>query len=206
MADFALKLENVALSRGRQRLFTGLTLVVEPGELLWIHGDNGIGKSSLLRLMAGFGRADEGQIGWQKSGQKTEAKSIVAYQGHADAFKGNLTASEALRFWQVMTSNAGKDTAMALASAGLGHKTNALCRTLSAGQRRRLSLIRLTLSQRPLWLMDEPTAAMDEDGKDFVNHLVRNHVEDGGSAVIASHDAAQSITAKARRLVLKAQD
>lgn len=195
-------LDNVAISRGEQVLVSGISFTLAPSDLIWVCGDNGIGKSSLLRLMAGFAQADAGSVHWQASGADVEARSIIAYQGHLDAFKPTFTASEALKFWAEIYENTAP-LAPVLTHVGLADKSNVPCGKLSAGQKRRLSLARLLMSRKPIWLMDEPTAAMDTEGAELIQNCITDHIAAGGSAVIATHDATHRLTESARRLTLR---
>jgi heme exporter protein A len=203
LTAFKLELNDIALSRGGHTLISGLTLTVAPGELLWVGGDNGIGKSSLLRVICGLSRPDHGQIEWTQNGVPCAAHDMIAYQGHLDAFKPNLTAREALSFWADVLDK--DDTASTLLNmVGLGERADVPCGHLSAGQKRRLSLARIILSAKPLWIMDEPTAAMDADGVALIHGLISAHIARGGSAIIASHQSPVIAGLRTRQLVLEA--
>lgn len=195
-------LDGVAISRGEQALVRGISFTLAPSDLIWVCGDNGIGKSTLLRLMAGFSQVDHGSVHWQASGVNVEPRSIIAYQGHLDAFKSTLTAREALGFWAEVYENTAP-LAPILNHVGLEVKADVPCGKLSAGQKRRLSLARLLISGKPIWLMDEPTAAMDKDGAALIEACITEHIAAGGSAVIATHDATQRLSPNARRLTLR---
>jgi len=203
LTGFGLSLTDIALSRGGNTLMAGLTLTVAPGELLWVGGDNGIGKSSLLRVICGLSRPDHGQIAWTCDGASCPAHEMIAYQGHLDAFKPNLTAREALAFWADVMDKDDMSSTL-LDTVGLGARAGVSCRNLSAGQKRRLSLARLILSAKPLWIMDEPTAAMDTDGVTLIHGLIGAHIARGGSAVIASHQSPVIAGLRTRQLVIKA--
>ncbi len=198
-----LTLSSIALSRGGHPLFASLSLSVVTGDLLWIGGDNGIGKSSLLRLMTGLSRADTGQISWSRNSISCAANDLIAYQGHQDAFKPNLTVQEALLFWADVMDIPANIPAL-LSTVGLSARAHLPCGHLSAGQKRRLSLARLILSQKPIWIMDEPTAAMDAGGVELIHGLISAHLSRGGSAVIASHHAPRITGVRTRQLILKA--
>ncbi len=201
--DHALTLERIALSRGGHPLFAGISLSIVAGDIVWIGGDNGIGKSSLLRLMTGLSRADSGGICWRIAGADCPPHDLICYQGHQDAFKPNLTAVESLEFWaKILECTASID--VLLKTVGLSVRANVPCGQLSAGQKRRLSLARLMLSQKPVWIMDEPTAAMDSEGVNLIHELIGGHVSRGGSAIIASHQAPRMNGLRTRQLILKA--
>lgn len=199
----ALTLNDVGLSRGDHPLFGGVSLSVVSGDVVWIGGDNGIGKSSLLRLMTGLSRVDNGEILWTQNNANCAAADLIAYQGHQDAFKPTLTAKEALEFWADIM-NISVYAAALLTAVGLGVRADVPCGHLSAGQKRRLSLARLMLSQKPIWIMDEPTAAMDAEGVELIHGLIAAHVALGGSAVIASHHAPRISGVRTRQLIIKA--
>ena len=198
-----LTLSDVAFSRGAIPIFAALSLSVTSRNLLWVGGDNGIGKSSLLRLMSGLSRAESGQISWSINGHTCSPSELIAYQGHQDAFKPALTAAEALSFWADILDTA-IDVENVLRSVGLQERANVPCGQLSAGQKRRLSLARLMLSQKPIWILDEPTAAMDATGVSLIHERIAAHIEMGGSAIIASHKAPIIAAMNTRQLILKA--
>ena len=202
-ASHEIALRGLALSRGGHPLFAAINLSVVSGDLLWIGGDNGIGKSSLLRLMTGLSRPDDGEIFWSKNSVECAANELIAYQGHQDAFKPSFTAQEALLFWADVLDLAANAPAL-LSAVGLAARANVPCGHLSAGQKRRLSLARLILSQKPIWIMDEPTAAMDAEGVELIHGLITSHIARGGSAVIASHHAPRITGVRTRQLILKA--
>lgn len=203
---FAMHAKGLSLRRGETLLFENVSFNITPGQLIWVNGGNGMGKTSLLRLLAGFMRADDGQVSWSHNNQACAARDIVGFQGHYDAFKPALTAAETLTLWaDIFDGTARPDLATisdVLSSVGLGHRVDVACGQLSAGQRRRLALARLILSHKQLWIMDEPTAAMDAKGVAIIHSLVEQHIARGGAAVIASHNPAQSIAADTRRLTL----
>lgn len=198
-----LTLADVSMSRGAVPIFAALSVSVTSRNLLWVGGDNGIGKSSLLRLMSGLSRADSGHISWAVNGRPCPPTSVIAYQGHQDAFKPALTAAEALSFWADILDR-GIDVGALLYSVGLQERADVPCGQLSAGQKRRLSLARLILSQKPIWILDEPTAAMDAAGVDLIHARVAAHIQAGGSAIIASHKAPVIAALNTRQLILKA--
>lgn len=198
-----LSLSSVEFSRGGHSLFSGVSLSIVGGDSVWIGGDNGIGKSSLLRLMTGLSRADKGDLSWSINGQACPAQDITAYQGHQDAFKPTLSAKEALAFWADVMEKPDSSVTL-LEAVGLRARANVACGQLSAGQKRRLSLARLILSQKPVWVMDEPSAAMDAEGIKLIHDLIGQHIARGGSAVIASHHAPRLNGVRTRQLILKA--
>jgi len=177
--------------RGERRLFHGLGFAVQAGTALVIEGPNGTGKSSLLRLLAGFLAPAEGEVLWDGydiAAEPDRHRRRTAWVGHLDALKPALSVVENLRFWRRALGGSTKHSARsALDQLGLDHVADLPARYLSAGQRRRLALARLVLVHRPLWLLDEPTTALDAEGSGVFRNLLELHLRHGGSAVIASH-------------------
>jgi heme exporter protein A len=130
--------------------------------------------------------------------------ALTAYQGHIDAFKPQLTPREALGFWAQIMDQPDISKAL-LAQVGLKTRQHIPCGQLSAGQRRRLSLARLMLSSKALWVLDEPTAAMDAEGTSLIAQIIAGHIARGGSAVIASHNAPEITGTRTRRIMLSAK-
>jgi heme exporter protein A len=174
---------DLACRRGERILFRGLNLAVRPGEIVWVRGANGQGKTSLLRLLAGLARPEAGRI---EHGADRER----VYVGHANALKDDLTVAESLMF---LSRLHGFDTGAeaherALRRFGLFSRRNAPVRTLSQGQRRRVALARLcTAPATALWLLDEPFDALDAEGVDALNALLAEHAARGGSVLLTSH-------------------
>jgi heme exporter protein A len=189
-APISVEAQNLSCSRGGRRVFSGVSFRVERGEVLAVTGPNGAGKSSLLRLLAGLLRPDSGSIAVEG---RVEDEAVVHYLGHADALKPALTLAETLRFWAVLfrqsRAAAQADVTKSADAVGLGHALDLPVGVLSAGQRRRAALARLTLSPRPLWLLDEPAAALDSDGEALLQRLMRDHIHRGGLIVAATHQA-----------------
>ncbi len=181
-----LRAENLACSRGGREVFAGLNFAVGGGEALLVTGRNGAGKSSLLRLIAGLVRASGGRL--ELSGGDAEAPigEQAHYLGHQDAAKPALTVAENLRFW-IEFLGGGKTVAAALEAVGLAALADLPAAYLSAGQRRRLSIARLFAVARPLWLLDEPTTALDAASQTRLADLMRAHLSGGGLIVAAAH-------------------
>lgn len=187
----SLTAEKLACVRGDRQIFAALDFQVKSGEVLVVGGANGVGKTSLLRLIAGFLppaagsvsiTADQGTIsdGEERSRQ-------IGWLGHQDGIKPQLDVDEQLEFFaRLYGAAAGLDDV--LARVGLSRQRQLPCRYLSAGQKKRLGLARLIVSARPLWLLDEPFAALDINGRALAAELMQMHCASGGIVVAASHD------------------
>ncbi|MGB8276138.1 MAG: heme ABC exporter ATP-binding protein CcmA [Alphaproteobacteria bacterium] len=180
--------------RGERVVFAGLTFALASGDALLLVGPNGSGKSTLLRLMAGLLRPAAGSILWQGAPITADPGSHnrrLHYVGHLDAVKPALTVRENLSFWASFNGSSRTEDAIsgALRHFAIEHLSDIPARLLSAGQRRRLSLSRLLAVKAPLWLLDEPTVALDRASIAALAEAVRQHRENGGMAVIATHAA-----------------
>jgi heme exporter protein A len=187
----SLTAEKLACARGTRRLFDGLSFRATAGQALALEGANGAGKTSLLRLIAGFLPQAAGRVFLTEDGKEIaepeERGPRIAWLGHQDALKSSFTVSEQLAFFGKLYDRSG-DHAALLEQVGLTRQAELPCRYLSAGQRRRLGLARLLLSQRPLWLLDEPFAALDSAGKGLVARLIALHCGQGGIVLAATHE------------------
>lgn len=187
----SLTAEKLACVRGSRRLFESLSFSVRAGQALALEGANGAGKTSLLRLLAGFLPQVAGRVLVTEDGKEIadaeERARFIGWLGHQDALKASFTVSEQLAFFGKLYGRQG-DLAALLEQVGLARQAELPCRYLSAGQRRRLALARLLLSQRPLWLLDEPFAALDTAGKSLVARLIALHCGQGGIAIAATHE------------------
>lgn len=173
----------LACRRGDRVLFRGLDLPVRRGEVVWLRGANGRGKTSLLRLLAGLSTPEAGQI--RREGE-------LLYVAHANALKEDLSVLESLRFLARLHGRDVDDTALteALRQFGMATRRNAPVRTLSQGQRRRVALSRLALAPSPaVWVLDEPFDALDVEGIASLNEVISQHVRGGGAVVLTSHQA-----------------
>ncbi|MFN9773848.1 MAG: heme ABC exporter ATP-binding protein CcmA [Burkholderiales bacterium] len=209
-----LRAEGLALSRGERRLFAGLSFELAASELLLLLGPNGSGKSSLLRALLGLAPLAAGTLATGAGPVKPRRLCDVAlYQGHAGAAKGELTAVENLALSAALdgtvTADAGDATLRAaLDKVGLARQRDIETRRLSQGQRQRLSLARFALALRapvrPLWLMDEPSAALDRDGATLLVHMLDAHLARGGAAIVATHLPVSPSAGRVRELRLDA--
>ncbi|GLK72997.1 heme ABC exporter ATP-binding protein CcmA [Ancylobacter dichloromethanicus] len=182
-----LVVENLACRRGVRLLFAGLGFTLEAGRALIVTGPNGTGKSSMLRLIAGLARPEAGRMRLEGAPEPEDFAEEVHYLGHLDAHKGALSAQENLAFWRDMLGRPALTVAQAMEAVGLGGLERLPVAVLSAGQKRRLALARLLVAERPLWLLDEPTTALDVTAQARFAELARAHVEAGGLIVAATH-------------------
>ncbi len=196
-----LEVSDLAISRGDNLLIENLSFSMAKGDTVWVAGSNGIGKTSLLKCIAGLLRPEGGKVLWRGQDVHKHISSHTGYQGHHDAHKPNLTALENLQFWQ-STFKTSISPKQALEQVGLSAQERLRAKGLSAGQSRRLSLARLLIKQASLWILDEPAAAMDMKGQDVIHALVAEHVKSGGCALIASHTAPRKIGQNTRVLTL----
>jgi len=173
--------------RGGREVFSALTFAAAAGELLAVTGRNGSGKTSLLRLIAGLLTPAEGSLVLEGGEAELTLPEQAHYLGHRDALKPALSVLENLQFWQDFLGGKPSDPSQSLEAVGLVHAAHLPAAYLSAGQRRRLSLARLLAVRRPLWLLDEPTAALDTTGQDMFAGLMRDHLAGGGLIVAATH-------------------
>jgi len=173
--------------RGGREVFSGLDFEAGAGEVLAVTGRNGAGKTSLLRLIAGLLIPAAGSIALDGGDAELTIAEQAHYLGHRDALKPALSAGENLSFWREFLGGEVSDTAESLRAVGLDHAVHLPAAFLSAGQRRRLSLARLLAVRRPLWLMDEPNAALDTAGQSLLAGLMREHLGRGGLIVAATH-------------------
>lgn len=190
-----LRARALAGSRGERRLFEGLDLSLRPGEVVWLRGRNGRGKTTLLRLLAGLSTPAAGTIELQGQPLRqaaAEGRRRLCYVAHANALKDDLSATEALRFLARIGGIRPGDDELerALARLGVASRAAAAVRTLSQGQRRRVALARLALPDAPLlWLLDEPFDALDDRGIEVLNGLLTAHARAGGTTLLTSHQA-----------------
>lgn len=197
---------DLACIRGGRTIFSGLDFTLGSGEGLLLTGRNGAGKSSLLRMIAGLIRLGAGRLELAGGAGEREIPEQAHYLGHLDALKPSLSVLENLGFWASYLEGAGKaqnapeknapeknaleKNALekgALEKVGLGALAALPAGYLSAGQKRRLSLARLIAVERPLWLLDEPTAALDVAGQAMLLGLMQAHLAKGGLIIAATH-------------------
>ncbi|MBS7543657.1 heme ABC exporter ATP-binding protein CcmA [Ancylobacter oerskovii] len=186
-----LAVRELTCRRGARELFRGLAFTVEAGRALVVTGPNGAGKSSLLRLLAGLASPVAGSVRLEGAPEPDAYREQVHYLGHLDAHKLSLSAADNLAFWRDMLGGVDRGSALeveeALDEVGLAGLGALPVAVLSAGQKRRLALARLLVAERPLWILDEPTTALDARAQALFASHARAHVEKGGLLVAATH-------------------
>lgn len=185
--EMQLSGRGVTCVRGGREVFAGLDFAAVAGEAVAVVGRNGSGKTSLLRLIAGLLVPAGGRIALEGGDTELTLPEQCHYLGHRDALKPALSVAENLTFWADFLGGERLDAAKSLAAVGLDHATHLPAGFLSAGQRRRLSLARLLTVRRPVWLLDEPTNALDVAGQDMFGGLMREHLARGGLIIAATH-------------------
>ena len=172
-----LTVTDLACTRGGLTILSGVSFTVKPGQALVLQGPNGIGKTTLLRTIAGLQPPQSGQI--------TAPADSIAYAAHADGIKPTLSVHENLAFWAAIFGLT--DTTSAMAALHLAALKSRPAAALSAGQKRRLGLARLLVTGRKMWLLDEPTVSLDVASAALFVTMITAHLGQGGSALIASH-------------------
>lgn len=185
-----LQADGLTCIRDTSVLFENLSLSVESGQLLVIEGKNGSGKTSLLRILSGIRQQEEGSVSWNgKNIEKLGAayRQDIAYLGHHNGIKHELTAVENLQMARIYGKISDKLLDDVLETIGLLQKADLKTSNLSAGQKRRLAMARLLLTDCSLWILDEPLTALDKAGIQLFEDLLKQHIAGGGIAVLSSH-------------------
>jgi heme exporter protein A len=192
-----LEVHALACERGERLLFRQLSFTLDAGQMLLVQGGNGQGKTSLLRLLAGLGRPDAGQVCW---------RGEMAYLGHANGIKDELDPAENLRFNHGLHDRPFDiDRAIAtLERLGLARCLGLPCRALSFGQRRRVALAALLLAEARLWILDEPLTGLDVHAVALVEGLIRDHLQAGGLVVATTHQALNLVGVEVQHLLVGA--
>jgi len=181
-----LSATRLACVRGDRQVFSDLSFEIASGQALTLTGRNGAGKTTLLRLIAGLLHPAGGKLELTGGDAEAAIGEQVHYVGHQDALKPSLSVAENLAFWTAFLG--GRLPAEAgLRALALDGLADLPAGYLSAGQRRRLALARLVCVERPIWLLDEPTAALDAASQDTLGELMRGHLAGGGMIVAATH-------------------
>jgi heme exporter protein A len=179
--------EDLACLRGGRTVFDGVSFAIGPGGALAVTGRNGAGKSSLLRLVAGLVPVAAGSLRLDGRDPDRSLGEHMHYAGHADALKPALTALENLSFWRALYGEPWLEPQEALERLAIAHLADLPAGYLSAGQKRRLTLARLFVNRRPIWLLDEPTSAIDALTQARFAALARQHLDEGGLLMAATH-------------------
>jgi heme exporter protein A len=191
MSEFntrSLQAVGLSCSRDDRLLFEGLDFELAPGQVLLLEGRNGSGKTSLLRILCGFREADAGQVLWcGDSIKNAQYYADMAYVGHLDGIKKELTVQENLMVSLALSRPGVYSIEQALAKVRLSGYEDALVQSLSAGQKRRLSLARLLITRNHLWILDEPFTSLDKEGIALIETLMIEHCLNGGMIVLTSH-------------------
>ena len=180
-----LRAENLAAARGDRVLFADLSFEAGPGDLVELRGANGSGKTTLLRTLSGLAKAHAGKVHIDQP----EPETALHLVGHRDGLKSGMDARAHLRFWAGLLG--GEESAIdgALKRLGLAPIARLAARALSQGQTRRLSLARLLVAPRPIWLLDEPAQSLDAEGRVLLGELIATHRASGGAVIVALHEA-----------------
>jgi len=187
-STYQLQCEDLSCVRDDRELFKTLGFTVNPGQVLLLEGNNGSGKTSLLRIICGFREPDSGVVKWcGDTIPQSQYYSDMAYVGHMDGIKKELTVVENLKL-SLALGQPGKLTIQnALAKVRLTGYDDTLIQALSAGQKRRLSLARLLITHNILWILDEPFTSLDKQGIELIESLMAEHCAKGGMIVMTSH-------------------
>ena len=188
----ALEARVVTCVRGERELFSGLSLQVLPGQCLHIRGENGVGKTSLLRLLAGLACPEAGEVLWNGHSIKKDAleyRAQLLFLGHRDALKEDLSALENLRMYAAIDDIvlSERDAFASLWRFGLKGREDLPVNCLSAGQKKRVLMARMVTRRAQVWILDEPFNALDAHAVLELQGLIAEHLENGGLAVLTSH-------------------
>jgi heme exporter protein A len=190
-APDGLRVEKVHVWRGDRHVLQGVSLDLRPRELVHVSGPNGTGKTTLLRVVCGLLRPEQGLVSWlgqSISSIRAEYQAALAYASHEPALKGDLTALENLRFAVGLKRRVSVGELRGhLQTTGVAACADLPARVLSAGQRRRVAMARVLAMSASLWLLDEPFTNLDAAGTELMSGLLRSHVEGGGAALVVAH-------------------
>ena len=185
-----LTIDKLSLRRGERELYAGLSARFDGGELWWLRGENGRGKTTLLRILAGFIAPESGQVSWRGeefAARLDEPRQAISYLDDRLGLSRDLTVAQNLEFFAVTGS--GRPAGELLLDLNLENLARRPVRQLSTGQKKRVGLARLLAEGSRVWLLDEPTNGLDEHNRGLLARLIEQHVTGGGLCVLASHDA-----------------
>jgi heme exporter protein A len=205
----SLSFSKLGCTKGGRQLFKNVDCQLEAGHWLYVAGANGVGKTSLLRMVCGLASIEAGDILWNGTpihAQRETYRQDLCYLGHLNALQESMTVDENLAFITALGGIAADkaQTQAVLTRFGLRGRGRQLVRHLSQGQKRRVALTRLALSPARLWVLDEPYVAMDEAGVGLLADLIAQHLDDGGLAVLTSHQRVPIGNVPAQMLELQA--
>ncbi len=202
-----IHLRDAVVVLGRFPVLAGATLQVERGEIVLLHGPNGAGKTSVLRTCAGLLPVVRGEarvLGTDLVRDRRDVRSRVGLLGHANGLYEDLTVSENVRFWARSVAAGTDEVDRAITRLGLaGRLAGTPVTGLSAGQRRRTALAALVVRRPELWLLDEPHAGLDAEGRDLVDDLLRSAAAAGATVVLASHEQDRAGALAGRRVLVE---
>jgi heme exporter protein A len=205
--DQGLRVDKVHVWRGERHVLRGVSLQLSPGEAMHVSGPNGTGKTTLLRVITGLLRPEQGAVTWRGQPiheRRSEYQSELAYGAHEPALKADLTALENLRFSVGLKRKVSPaELTAALQRTGVAGCADLPTRVLSAGQRRRVTMARILAMRAHLWLLDEPFANLDAQGSVLISELLQSHVRAGGLALVVAHHEL-TLDCGVRRLELNA--
>lgn len=185
-----LRVQDLAVFRGEHCLFSGLEFSVGEGEVIQLHGDNGSGKTSLIRALCTLLPVEQGTLSWrgvELPAARDQYFSEMIYSGHTEGLKGDLSVRENLQFFTVLRGVDSTSLDQIIERVGLTSRADLACQSLSAGQRRRVTVARLQLSAAVLWILDEPLTSLDVQGRALVEELIVEHAASGGAVIFTTH-------------------
>lgn len=193
----------LACYKGDLLLYSGVSFNLAAGQLLWLKGTNGVGKSTLLKQIAGLSRIDFGTVAWSAAITKTNATPLH-YLGHENALDQDFSVEQSLKFWAQLFGAPKAAIDQAVSRLRLASFLQTPCRYLSSGQKRRTALARLVLDPRPVWLLDEPFVGLDLPSQETVTQLISDHLGQNGGAVLISHQDFAPLSSAAQIYTLEA--
>ena len=204
-----LEVHNLEVMRGDHRLFSNLGFSLQGGELLRLRGSNGSGKTSLLRTVCGLYEPTEGEVLWKGESirsQRDEFNRALTYLGHHNGIKAELTGFENLRLSNTLCGNDVSDNQIydALGEIGLAGREDLPTQVLSQGQKRRVALARLLLSDAELWVLDEPFTALDVGAVKMLSQLIERHLQKGRMVIFTTHQEVAIRAGETREIDLDA--
>jgi len=202
-----LEVKNLQCIRGDRELFTDLSFTLETNQLMMLEGRNGSGKTTLLRALCGLYLADKGEILWKNETIKKQDEAYrreLLYLGHLNAIKPDLSVLENLKINSLLAGENIADTKLmdALDTIGLYAFEDFPSSQLSQGQKRRVALARLLVSEAKLWILDEPFVALDVAAVELLQSIIAKHVDDGGMVILTTHQEVPLTSGKIKRLSL----